>query len=114
MPRFGGVAGQGLLTGDGDEFRALGARVDDALHVLEPCEVGTADPDAIDGRMGDHFLDRSEGNGLAHVKGAGQSGGLFRVAGIRAIDPADVSVANRLPCPNVKLGDKAAADETDA
>ena len=47
--------------------------------------------------MGDHLLYRSKGDGLAHVKGAGQRGRLFRAAEIRAIDPADVGVANRLP-----------------
>ncbi len=111
--RFGDGAGERLLAGDADEARSTLHCIDDLLHHGDAGVVRRADPQGIDRGVSRHLGDASEHLRRSHAELLRQGGGGLGVLSCRARHPRHVRVAHAYEAPNMELGDKAGANETD-
>ncbi len=114
LRRLGHVASQRLFAGDALELAPPSLDgVDDLLEVLDPCLVGAADPQRVDGRVRDHLGDGAIRLGPAHVHLPRQSRGGRGILVVRTPDAENVGIPHAGPGPDVELGIEPAADESD-
>ena len=85
--RFRYSASQRFLARNAFELAfARSHGVCDLFDILDTCLIGSAEPDRVDGGIGDHGRDRVVGFGVANVAPARQSRGIFRMLLVGAED----------------------------
>ena len=115
LARLGHVAGQGLLAGNAHQLADAPLEgFHDFFHVLDPSVVGSADPETVDGRIGNHLGNGSIGLGFTHPQGARVRRGFLCIGRVGRPDPEHIGIPDGLPGQDVELGNEAASDEADA
>src|SRR6185369_1034139 len=84
------------------------------FHVLDAHVIGATEPDAVNGRVGDHLFDRVESRCFTDAQCARERGSFFGVLAVGTPHAPNVGVTHTDPGPYVKASIEPAADESDA
>ena len=115
LPRLGERAAERFFARDPDELRPSGLhQAMDLAHGVEPDEIRHADPYGVDLAGDQHRLERRERPARAELERIGLCGHCLAIGGGRTVDARHGDMAHGQERLKVKVGDEAAADQTDA
>ena len=115
LPRLGERAAERFFARDADELRPSGLhQAMDLAHGVEPDEIRHADPYGVDFAGNQHRLERRERPAGAELERIGFCGRRLAIGGGGAVNSRHGDMAHGQERLKVKIGDEAAADQTDA